>query len=96
MTTSPDAFADETVPTEGVAERDNAESLANEADRSPGVARGPGASTPPPMIDDASDDTAPAGSAAGDPLAGVTISEEDAATAVPGDTGPENPGTRPS
>ena len=31
---------------------------------------------------------------AGDPTAGVQISEEDAAAAVPGDTGPENPGVR--
>lgn len=95
MTTSPDAFADDTVPTDGVDERANVESQANVEDRSPGVARGPGASVPPPMID-AVDDDAPGGSAAGDPLAGVTISEEDAATAVSGDTGPENPGTRPS
>lgn len=96
MTTSPDAFADETVPEDGVDERDNRESQANVEDRSPGVARGPGASVPPPMIDDASDTGAPEGTAAGDPLAGVTITEADAADAVPGDTGPENPGTRPS
>ncbi|MBO1754240.1 hypothetical protein [Allobranchiibius sp. CTAmp26] len=32
------------------------------------------------------------GTAGGDPLAGVRISEEDAKEAVPGDTGPELPG----
>ncbi|UIJ34738.1 hypothetical protein [Allobranchiibius sp. GilTou73] len=32
------------------------------------------------------------GTAGGDPLAGVRISEEDAKDAVPGDTGPELPG----
>lgn len=95
MTTSPDAFADDTVPTDGVDERANRESRADVEDRSPGVARATGASTPPPMID-AVDDDAPGGSAAGDPLAGVTISPEDAADAVSGDTGPEHPGTRPS
>ena len=36
----------------------------------------------------------PAGTAAGDPLAGVTISPEDADEAVSGDTGPEHPGAR--
>lgn len=34
------------------------------------------------------------GTAAGDPTAGVQISAEDAAEAVPGDTGPEHPGQR--
>ena len=95
MTTSPDAFGDESVPRDGVDERANAESRANVEDRSPGVARATGSSVPPPVIDDASDTGAPEGTAAGDPLAGVTIDEADAADAVPGDTGPENPGTRP-
>lgn len=34
------------------------------------------------------------GTGAGDPLAGVKISDEDAADAVPGDTGPEHHGRR--
>lgn len=34
------------------------------------------------------------GTSSGDILSGVTISEEDAEEAVPGDTGPENPGER--
>ncbi len=75
--------------------RDNAESRAAEHDGSPGVSRATGASLPPEQLD-ARDAEGPAGTAAGDPLAGVLISEEDAAEAVPGDTGPEHPGARNS
>lgn len=87
MSETPDAPA--------VDERDNAESRSNETDRGPGVARAGGASVPPPAWD-AKDQATDEGTAAGDPLAGVTISEEDAANAVPGDTGPEHPGERVS
>ncbi len=34
------------------------------------------------------------GTAGGDPVAGVTADADDVADAVPGDTGPEHPGTR--
>ena len=75
--------------------RDNAESRAAEHDRSSIVARAGGSSLPPEQLD-ARDAEGPDGTAAGNPLAGVLISEEDAEQAVPGDTGPEHPGTRPS
>lgn len=73
---------------------DNPETQSAIADRSNGTARATGASVPPPVMDQRGEGSAD-GTAAGDPLAGVTISEEDAEQAVPGDTGPENPGARP-
>jgi hypothetical protein len=73
---------------------DNPETLSAIADRSNGTARATGASVPPPVMDQRGEGSAD-GTAAGDPLAGVTISAEDADEAVPGDTGPEHPGARP-
>ena len=81
--------------TESIDERDNAESRRTESDASPGVSRATGSSLPPEQLD-ARDAEGPDGTAAGDPLAGVTISEADADEAVSGDTGPENPGERSS
>ena len=72
---------------------DNAESRSAAADRHPGTARAGGQSLPPEALD-ARDAQGPEGTAAGNPLDGVLISGEDAADAVPGDTGPEHPGTR--
>ncbi|TXR57737.1 hypothetical protein [Quadrisphaera setariae] len=72
----------------------NPETLSAIADRSNGTARATGASVPPPVMDQRGEGSAD-GTAAGDPLAGVTISAEDAEQAVPGDTGPEHPGARP-
>ena len=40
------------------------------------------------------EDTAAGGTGQGDPTAGVRISDEDREDAVPGDEGPEHPGTR--
>ena len=86
MTDGPD-----TSPT--VDERNNPESRFASAGNSPGVARagGPGMSPEPP---DSRDAEGPEGTAAGDPLAGVLISDEDAEEAVAGDTGPVHPGVR--
>ncbi|GAA4982266.1 hypothetical protein [Kineococcus glutinatus] len=39
-------------------------------------------------------DDAPGGTGQGDPTAGVRIGDEDREDAVPGDDGPEHPGTR--
>lgn len=78
--------------TESIDERNNPESAAAEG-ASPGVARAGGSALPPEQLD-ARDAEGPDGTAAGDPLAGVTISAEDADDAVSGDTGPESPGTR--
>lgn len=52
----------------------------------------PPAGTTPQEADEAAG--IPGGTAAGDPLAGVKISDRDAADAVDGDTGPELPGER--
>ena len=79
--------------TESINERDNAETRTTESDANPGVARAGGSSLPPEQLD-ARDAEGPDGTAAGDPLAGITISEADAEGAVSGDTGPENPGQR--
>lgn len=73
---------------------DNPETQSAISGRSNGTARATGAAVPPPAMDQRGEGAVD-GTAAGDPLAGVTISEEDAAQAVPGDTGPENPGARP-
>lgn len=79
--------------TESIDPYDNTEVRTTESDASPGVARAAGSSVPPEQLD-ARDAEGPDGTAAGDPLAGVTISEADADDAVSGDTGPENPGQR--
>lgn len=81
--------------TESIDTSDNAESRALDDSASPGVARAGGSSLPPEQLD-ARDAEGPDGTAAGNPLAGVLISEEDAADAVSGDTGPEHPGARNS
>lgn len=86
MTDAPD-----TSPT--VDERNNPESRSAAADNSPGVARA-GQSGMAPEAPDGRDAEGPDGTAAGDPLAGVLISDEDAAEAVAGDTGPVHPGSR--
>ena len=76
-------------PTPSIDPRDNTEVRTVQSEQSPAVARAGGSSLPPEQLD-ARGAEGPAGTAAGDPLAGVTISEEDAAQAVPGDTGPES------
>lgn len=80
-------------PLETVDERNNPEAQSAEGGRSNGTARAGGRSLPPEQLD-ARDAEGPDGTAAGDPLAGVTASPDDVADAVPGDTGPEHPGTR--
>ncbi len=80
-------------PTPTVDPREKVEVSTASGDQSPAVARAGGGATPPEQLD-ASDAEGPEGTAAGDPLAGVTITEDDAAHAVPADTGPESQGSR--
>lgn len=68
-------------------------SRATETDPGASPAASAGSSLPPGQLDER-DAEGPDGTAAGDPLAGVTISEADADAAVSGDTGPESPGQR--
>ncbi|AKT51840.1 hypothetical protein [Arsenicicoccus sp. oral taxon 190] len=85
-----------------VDERANAESRVAEQEASqtrqgassggPVPADYPAAGRTPAEQDEAED--VPGGTAAGSPLAGVRISDEDAADAVSGDQGPEHPGRR--
>ena len=83
-------------PHEGIDANNNADARAYEENQSSAVARA-SAGGPPPT-DAPAQDEAPvvAGTGAGDPLAGVTMSEDDAAHAVSGDEGPEHPGVRRS
>ncbi|WP_409483023.1 hypothetical protein [Arsenicicoccus dermatophilus] len=84
-------------------ERDNAESRVAEGEASqtrqgaseggPIPADAPAAGQTP-AEKDAEDGITAAGTGGGSPLAGVLISEEDAADAVHGDEGPEHPGRR--
>jgi hypothetical protein len=64
--------------------RNNPESRAAEADRSSQVARASDGGAPPKVAPDAGElpETVEGGAADGSPVAGVTISEEDRATAV--------------
>jgi len=79
--------------------RDNAESKVADGSASQTASRsfnGGAPAAPPRTPEDplGLEDDAADGTAAGDPTAGVRISAEDAADAVPGDTGPEHPGQR--
>ncbi|NAZ82435.1 hypothetical protein GTR02_11450 [Kineococcus sp. R8] len=80
---------------------DNAEVRQTSEQATSPVARASGGGGPLPSparpegaVPGVPDDDETGGTAAGDPTAGVQISAEDAAAAVPGDEGPENPGTR--
>jgi hypothetical protein len=84
-------------PHDGIDAAANPEAQAQEADQTPALARAGAGDGPPPV------DAPPAGempdvegTGAGDALAGVHISEQDAEGAVPGDEGPEHPGVRRS
>ncbi len=69
-------------------EPDDTTARATETDPGASPAAGAGSSLPPGQLDEREAD-GPDGTAAGDPLAGVTITEEDAATAVVGVTDPD-------
>ncbi len=83
--------------------RNNAESQQAEADASQVGSRSSGGGPvfsggreagAVPGEPDPNDGDPSIGVGAGDPLAGVLINPEDAEQAVPGDEGPEHPGTR--
>ena len=89
-------YPDNLEPHEGIDPFDNAESRAREQDQSPYVSRASGG--PPPTVPQLAGEPAPdvEGTAAGDPLAGISMEAADVEAAVSGDTGPEHPGTRRS
>ena len=96
-----DSTADSTADEQAVDVFDNAEVRQTSEQATSPVSRATagGAAIPSPArpagaVPGVPDDDEVAGTAGGDPTAGVQISEEDAAAAVPGDEGPENPGTR--
>lgn len=87
-------------PHEGIKADANQEAEAAERDQSSYVARGGQTSG---IVDSGTapgneqpSAAGPGGTAAGDPLAGVTASADDLEEAVSGDTGPEHPGQRSS
>lgn len=70
--------------------RNNPESRAGSADASSRVSRANDGGAPPRDAPDAGElpEDLAGGTAEGNPVAGVTISDEDREAAVPGDTGP--------
>ena len=82
-------------PHDGINAYDNADARAFEENQSSPLARASGGEGMPPA-DAPLHGEAPevGGTGAGDPLAGVHISDDDAAQAVAGDEGPEHPGVR--
>lgn len=85
-----------TDPHEGIDAANNADARDRETNQSAPIARASAGGLPP--VDAPPHNTAPVveGTGAGDPLAGVHIDEQDAATAVSGDDGPEHGGVRRS
>lgn len=83
-----------TDPHEGIDAAANAEAQTYERNQSSPLARAAGSGPPPTDAPPAGEAPDLDGTAAGDPLAGVQISDADAAEAVPGDEGPEHPGVR--
>ncbi len=82
-------------PHEGINAYENADARAFEENQSSPLARAAGGEGMPPAdAPPAGEAPEVAGTGAGDPLAGVRISESDAEQAVPGDEGPEHPGVR--
>lgn len=83
-------------PLETVDVRNNRESRAASATHASPVARASDGGAPPRSGPDAGDLPEPVldGTADGNPVSGVTISEDDLDDAVSADTGPEEPGRR--
>ncbi len=83
-------------PLETVDVRNNRESRAASATHASPVARASDGGAVPREAPEAGDLPEPVldGTADGNPVSGVTISEADLEEAVPGDTGPEEPGGR--
>lgn len=83
-------------PHEGLDASANAEARRYETSQTPSLARASDAGAPPTDAPAAGERPDVAGTGDGNPLAGVTISDEDAESAVRGDEGPEHPGVRRS
>lgn len=84
-------------PHDGIDAAANPEAQAYESEQTPALSRaGAGDGAPPTDAPPAGQQPEAEGTVAGDALAGVHISEQDAEDAVPGDEGPEHPGVRRS
>src|SRR3978361_976620 len=81
-------------PHDGIDATANPEARSYEADQSPSLSRAANTGAPPTEAPPAGETPDIEGTGAGDARAGVGISDEDAAEAVPGDEGPEHPGVR--
>ncbi len=84
-------------PHEGIKADASPEVQGTERDQSTGVSRAGSSGTVdqgPGPGDEQPSEARVDGTAGGDALAGVTMTEQDAAEAVPGDEGPANPGER--
>ena len=84
-------------PHDGIDPTNNKETRGVERDQTASVSRA-GSSGTAPATDGPGDEqpsqAVPGGTAGGGALDGVTMSEDDSADTVSGDTGPEHPGTR--
>jgi hypothetical protein len=86
-----------TDPHDGIDPTNNKESRGVERDQTASVSRAGSSGTAPATSgpgDEQPDQAVAGGTAGGDALAGLVMSDEDAADAVSGDTGPEHPGQR--
>ena len=83
-------------PHEDIDAAANQESRSYEADQTQPLARAAGEGPPPTDAPLAGQAPVVEGTGAGDPLAGVRVTDEDVAEAVAGDEGPEHPGVRRS
>lgn len=81
-------------PHDGIDAAANPDARAYEANQSSPLARAADRAAPPTQAPAEGEAPEVAGTGAGNPLAGVTITDEDAADAVDGDKGPEHPGVR--
>ena len=83
-------------PHDGIDPHHNAETEATEQNQSNALSRAADGGPPPTDAPKAGSAPQLSGTAAGDPLDGVTLDDAAAEEAVSGDTGPEHPGTRRS
>ncbi len=83
-------------PHDGIDAADNVEERVYERNQSSPLARASDGGLPSTDAPPAGEAPVVSGTGAGDPLAGVHISDADAEDAVDGDEGPEHPGVRRS
>jgi hypothetical protein len=81
-------------PHDGIDAAANPDARAYEQNQSSPLARAADSAAPPTEAPAAGEAPTVAGTGAGNPLEGITISDADAAEAVDGDEGPEHPGVR--